>query len=345
MRIAIFVTSLSPVGPVLVAHDLCQELVLRGHEVVVYYFKNKFGLDFPCVTKKMTFHQLWKMSEFDVIHSNSLRPDAVAWLLKNIVRTRSRFVCTVHNYVEQDLTMLYGRGISRVISPLWRLLWRGLDAVAVLTKDAQVYYKRTFPPVISQVVHNARRVSIIRSIDAGHKDYLGSLRSRFTVVGANAAVLKRKGFHHVIEALVHLPNHVFVLVGDGPELSYLRGLAVSLGVSSRFISLGYQSNACAYLEYYHVYVMPSVSEGMPLAMLEAVDAGVPVVCSRISVFEELFNSDEVNYFVVNDPASLVEALQVSPDVLKLRAELAKARLVSSYTVEKMTDGYLQIYRC
>ena len=105
------------------------------------------------------------------------------------------------------------------------------------------------------------------------------------VVGVVARLQPEKGVASFLKAASHvareLPEARFVVVGDGPLREDLLGLAEDLGVRDQVHFLGFRPDAQALLELMDVVAVPSVSEGTPLIVLEAMSAGVPVVASRV----------------------------------------------------------------
>ena len=105
------------------------------------------------------------------------------------------------------------------------------------------------------------------------------------VVGVVARLQPEKGVASFLTAASHvareLPEARFVVVGDGPLRGELLGLAEELGVRDQVHFLGFRPDAQALLELMDVVAVPSVSEGTPLIVLEAMSAGVPVVASRV----------------------------------------------------------------
>lgn len=343
MRILLIVASLARKGPILVARDIAQVLVEGGHTVVVYYLDDKIELDFPCPTSRINRNFFRDIQNADIVHSHSLRPDAIAWLLRKI-SSKAKFISTIHNYVEQDLSFAYGPMISRIFSFIWRRMWGGLDACVVLTRDSLNYYIKTQPTLQLHVVYNARPEHIPLPISKDDEIAIQELRSRFRIIGASAVVMRRKGFDQIIRALPFLPHYAFLLIGDGTDLTELKELASELGVADRFLSLGFRGNARDYLAYMDLFAMPSHSEGMPLAMLEAASSGVPIICSDIPVFHELFDSDEVDFFLLDNVESFINAIHRAEKSSIERAEAAKIRFSKSYSMKAMADGYEKCYR-
>jgi glycosyltransferase involved in cell wall biosynthesis len=344
MKILLVIPSLAQKGPVIVARDIASGLVDMGHEVETWYLDDEGAMAFPCPSYKFNWSLIKRLNEFDVVHSHTLRPDALVWLMGLIPGMKFRRVCTIHNYVERDLSFEYGRVVSWVFSRVWRLFWTRRHACVVLTRDALSYYRKTQPNMSLQVVYNGRPHHSVLPIAPEDQLVVDGLRKRYQVLGASALVTERKGFDQIVRALPHLPDCAFVLVGDGPAVLELKELAEKLEVAERFVTLGFRGNARDFLPNFDIYVMPSHSEGMPLAMLEAASAAKPIVCSDIPVFREIFGNGEVDFFELNDTEALVQAIRRAALHADERAKNANARFERDYSVSAMTRRYLEVYR-
>jgi glycosyltransferase involved in cell wall biosynthesis len=90
--------------------------------------------------------------------------------------------------------------------------------------------------------------------------------------------------------------------------------------------------------------MPSRSEGFGLALIEAVQQKVPVICSDISVFKELFTNDEVTFFRSGSLPSLTNALEDEVESGKLKCESAYNRYNDNYRSAIMAKKYSDLYQ-
>ncbi len=102
---------------------------------------------------------------------------------------------------------------------------------------------------------------------------------KFTLVSVGR-LIELKQLDDVIRALAKLPEQVeLVLVGDGPQKDFLKGVAKAQGVDERVIFVGRQENPFAYLARADAFVMASRSEGFPNVLAEALLCGVPVIAA------------------------------------------------------------------
>ena len=144
------------------------------------------------------------------------------------------------------------------------------------------------------------------------------------------------------------PEAHLLLVGDGPRRAELEVLARDLGVAPWVRFAGYQARPECYLAAMDVFALTSQSEGMPLAVLEAWAAGVPVVASRVGGVPELIEDGRTGLlFPPGDEAALAAALDrllSSPDDARRLAGAAREAVRSRYDVRVMAATYQGHYR-
>jgi glycosyltransferase involved in cell wall biosynthesis len=344
MKVAMLVPSLRRRAPVAVAVDLADGLVARGHQVTVFHLDAEKDLVTKAEARRVKPWQIHAFQGFDVLHSHMLRPDCMAAAARLAGRGSPRaLVTTIHNYVRADLANTHGNAVAAVMSRIWMKVWRSFDGAAVLSDDARRHYHSALGGDRLITIPNGRSPHDTRSADVEEHQALTALRATKTVLGANALVSPRKGLDQVLHALVHLPECVFVLVGDGEALPELKRLAAQLGVADRFHALGFKDNARDYLRYYDIYTMPSRSEGLPLALLEAAASGLSIVCSRLPVFAEVFNDSQASFFELDDTTALVAAVQRARNDRAVLGSAAQSRFEAMYSLDAMVERYLSLY--
>ncbi len=122
-----------------------------------------------------------------------------------------------------------------------------------------------------------------------------------TVLLSVGEVNKNKNHKVVIKALPDLKECWYVLCGRGPLMEEHRKLAENLGVSDRLIMTGYRTDVADFYCMADVFVFPSYREGLPVALIEAVASGLPVVATKIRGSSDVVK-DENNGVLVENPA-------------------------------------------
>ncbi|MEO0913564.1 MAG: glycosyltransferase family 4 protein, partial [Pseudomonadota bacterium] len=133
----------------------------------------------------------------------------------------------------------------------------------------------------------------------------GPLRALF--IGRLAAV---KGVPVLLEALRDVPEVALTLIGDGPERAALEAEAGPLGDRVTFLGYRSQAEVAEALAEVDLLVLPSFAEGVPVVLMEAMAAGLPVISSRVAGIPELVE-DGVSGLLLppGDAAALAEALR------------------------------------
>jgi glycosyltransferase involved in cell wall biosynthesis len=137
---------------------------------------------------------------------------------------------------------------------------------------------------------------------------------RLLFVGRLAAV---KGVPVLLDAVAQLsqdhPDAELVIAGDGPDRQRLESRAKDLGISDRVRFLGYQSQSQVrkLLRETDVFAMASFAEGVPVVLMEAMAAGVPVVATRIAGVPELVDDGACGFLVPpGDTEALAERISL-----------------------------------
>jgi glycosyltransferase involved in cell wall biosynthesis len=137
------------------------------------------------------------------------------------------------------------------------------------------------------------------------RESLGVAPRQF-LVGAVARLAHSKGLDHLIEAfrLADLPDARLVILGEGRERARLeRMLGPNMSMP------GFRNNVKDYYQAFDLFVCPSRREPLPLVMLEAFDAGLPVVASTADGCRELIDEYGGDLFPIGDVAALAEILR------------------------------------
>lgn len=151
-----------------------------------------------------------------------------------------------------------------------------------------------------------------------------------------------KGHAVLLQAIAQLEDrsHIFVFVGEGPLALELTELARSLAIEDRVRFLGLRNDVVTLLQACDVFVQPSLSEGLPLSLLEAMFASLPILATDVGA-TAIVLADGGLLVPPGDPAALAAALLRFTDA-KLRVELgtiAKQRAEERYTLDRMCQSY------
>ena len=172
------------------------------------------------------------------------------------------------------------------------------------------------------------------------------------VIGAVGNLYAVKGHIHLVRALRQIvqqrPNVHVVILGRGDEKEALLAEARALGVADRLHLLGYCEDVQGWLNTMDVYAMPSLSEGLPLSLLEAMASTIPVVVTKVGGIPEVVSDGETGFLVaVGDVDELAKRIMLLLDQPSLAERIAKAGrsvVQQRYSLETMAGAYSALYQ-
>jgi glycosyltransferase involved in cell wall biosynthesis len=168
-----------------------------------------------------------------------------------------------------------------------------------------------------------------------------------------AKMLEQKGHRHLIAALaarsrvegdaIHL-----VLVGDGPLRSEIASDVHRAGLTDRVHLLGARSDVPRLLSAADAFVLPSLWEGLPMALLEAMAAGLPVIATSVSGTRQVVEDGRTGILVTPaDSNALAQAISRVVADAALRGRLgraARAHVRAEFSVDRQALRHLKLYR-
>jgi glycosyltransferase involved in cell wall biosynthesis len=162
-----------------------------------------------------------------------------------------------------------------------------------------------------------------------------------------ARLHSQKGLPHLLRAATLLRDVRFLVAGDGPDRRALDDEARSLGLGEQVEFLGHRDDIPELLRTADVFVLPSLYEGLPVSVLEAMAAGTPVVATAIAGTEEAVVHGESGLLVPpGDPAAIAAAIQDVVSDAALARKLVtggKARVRAMFSADHVADGVCEVY--
>ncbi len=166
------------------------------------------------------------------------------------------------------------------------------------------------------------------------------------VVGCVARLALEKDHRTLIAAARAVPEAVFVLVGDGPERQALERLAADAGPTANVRFTGEVNDVDALYPGFDLVTLSSTREGLPMALLEGMAHGLPVVATAVGGVPALLADGAGLTTPPGDPGALAAAIQSMVDPARRApfAEAARRTVEARYSVEQMSAEYARIYR-
>jgi glycosyltransferase involved in cell wall biosynthesis len=209
------------------------------------------------------------------------RTPPAMWLYRRAARRTKAIIC-VADFVARNLVA------SGIAEGLTSVCYNGVDLSSITAGRERA----------------ATRIVVRRALD---------ITERETVIAAIGRLTPIKGVRSLIEAVPGLVRAglrtQILVVGDGPQRDELESFAARLEVADRVRFLGHRGDVAELLTAIDIVALPSLSEGMPFAAIEAMAAGVPVVATAVGGVPELLDGGRAGRLVAPDsPDDLRKAL-------------------------------------
>jgi glycosyltransferase involved in cell wall biosynthesis/protein-tyrosine-phosphatase len=283
--------------------------------------------------------------EIDVIHAHEFYMSMIGALVS--VVTGIPLVVTIHGksyYPDRRRR----RAACRMVAA-------GAAAVVAVSQDLRSFFCRTTGTSLDRV-----RV-IYNGIDLRGSTY--SLRNvelldsagiprEAQIVGTVGNLYPVKGHLDLIRAVrtivMQRPTTHVVILGRGALHDALTAEADALGIRDRIHLLGYREDVKEWLGAMDVFTMPSLSEGLPLSLLEAMAAGVPPVVTEVGGMPEVVRDRETGFIVppgnVEALANRISFLLGNPSLAAGMGAASRDRILNRFTLDRMVAEYRNVYR-
>ena len=289
-----------------------------------------------------------RQAGFHLIHSHGYKGNILLGLFPTSLR-RMPMLATLHGWTST------GRGLTKMRIYEWldsRCLAR-LDSI-VFVNDQMLKHRafRSVPQAKKHVVYNG--IALDDTHDVPVAAEIRSFCQRGWTIVAVGRFSPEKNFSALVEAVGQLvqggADLQLLLLGDGGQRDLLSSLIIQYGLEKRVMMPGYVENVDAVLNLCRLFVMPSLTEGLPMALLEAMKAEIPIVASRVGGIPEALENGRAGRLITpGNLSELIAALEEcsAPSAaleLKDYALRARNRLEQKFTSRRMAESYLRIYQ-
>lgn len=257
----------------------------------------------------------------DIIHLHSSK----AGLLGRIAFPTRKTVYTVHGFDSI-------RVAHRKFLPLEKLMQRFCKAIVAVSRYD---YENLLAEGINHNVSYVYNAITRPDVSGTEKPEVFGCYEKTVLAIARVAPPKRHDLF--IELSRRLPQYGFVWIGNQEEMD-------ALPENCHF--LGNIPNAGSYCRFADVFCLPSDYEGLPMVILEAMSFGKPIVASDVGGIKEIVLNGENGYVLENDASVFADKIQsILSDETMLDSMCRRSEEIfnDKLTIDKMVDGYLQVY--
>ncbi len=254
-----------------------------------------------------------------------------------------RSVCRLARVATQAkiIRHLHGRILEpRGLTPVY-FSARGADVVVAVSRA-----------VASRVVDGPARVIYAGvTVPPGDPPALPCRAAAEIILGTAGRLVELKGIEYLLSAASALrrefPGLRVEIAGSGPHRQKLEEGVAHCGLKGHVEFLGWINDLNSVLPRWDVFVMPSLEEGFPIAALDAMAAGLPVVASSVGGVPELIQDGITGWFVppgdVDALASRLRLLLSNPQMRHSMGAAGYTRVRDHFSAAQMTEGFTQLY--
>jgi len=279
--------------------------------------------------------------EIDLIHTHGYKADLYGYLA---ARTESKpILATCHNWVG-------GTAALGIYNRLDRMALRNFDGVAAVSEAVARQLQEA--GIAEHKIHTIANGIDIERFNGAEPAWFGASPSTpEKTIGIVARLDLQKGFESLLEAMAALrpahPDVRLVIVGEGPDREIIEAMAARLELTSQIVFAGQRGDMANVYAGFDIFVLPSLNEGLPMTVLEAMAASRPVIASSVGAIPTVVRNGETGLLV---PPRNVSALKAALEHLLNDATL-RSRLAGSghdwvsrhFTSDAMAANYLRMY--
>lgn len=289
--------------------------------------------------------------DIDLVHTQTLRSDYVVFLARIMVGFKRRII---HFGIRQNFMFLPNESSIFFIKNV--LFYFSCHLVTHNICAA----KHLEHKLIKTLRVSSMKVSLIQNgllIDPKrvqlNKEQKTNLRlnNKIPAIAYVGQIISRKNVEVLVQALTNISrNYRCLIIGSGREEQVVRNFIRDKALDDKIFVLGFRSDIRPYLTATDIFVMPSMSEGLTFAVIEAMAYGIPCIVSNISAHSEMVTNNKNGLLFelgTNRVLNLTKKLNKLLSDTKLRRRLgghAKKTIISNHTKEKMVKGYKEIYQ-
>ena len=333
-------------GAETVVLELAKNLSIEKYEIYVAYFSGgalvesfrnickdmyqidkKHGFDLYAILK---LNRIIRNNEIDFVNAHHFSAFFYTFCA-NMGRRDPRILYTEHSVAELERFNTFYEKISNI-------MFHRVNSIVAVSNEIAAAFKSKFPAHKNRVVFIPNGVDIDKFYE--NRKFSNKLRNEFdldqnaTLIGCVANFRHVKNHVCLVKAFKKVnqkyPTAKLVLIGTGFSTDEentekeIKKTVNDLGLNQSVIFTGYRDNVSELISDFDLFCLPSLSEGMPVALIEAMAAGIPVVGSNVRGIREVISHNENGMlFEVNDVKALAEILFILIRNKKLRKKISK----------------------
>ncbi|MFH1642288.1 MAG: glycosyltransferase family 4 protein [Nanoarchaeota archaeon] len=286
------------------------------------------------------------INKIDIIHSHGYKANFYTIFAR--LCSSVKIITTCHNWITNCSKM-------KLYEKIDKMLLRYFDKIVVVSELLKAEVQRSGIPINKIVtICNSINTESFISKNTNFEKLRESLGININekVVITVGRVTSEKGHIYLLEAaekvLKNFNRVKFLIVGDGKLLNFLKVKARELKIENKVIFAGMRNDIPDLLNIGDVFILPSLTEGMPISLLEAMATRKAIIASRVGAIPKMID-DRVSGLLVSpgnvgELANSISELIDDNERINFLGSNAFSKVNSEFSSKKMTEEYFKQYR-
>ncbi len=323
--------------------QIAREAQTRG--ISIQYFTMKRGLNPAGI---LSVPKYVKENHVSIVHAHGYKPDL---FLRFLLRRSIKKIATVHGWAKNTA----GLKIK---------LYEYLDVGALRNMDLVIAVSQSMR---SELIKLGLRKDHLETIYNGIKFNftlhapqlnISILRNEYgladnaVVIGTMGRLVAVKGHSYLIQAmpliLKEIPHCQLIIAGDGPLRSRLQDQIADLKIANHVKLMGYIKDITVFFALADIFALPSLSEGLPITLLEAMAFGKPVIASSVGGIPEVLTYESAGELIppadANTLAQAIITLLKDKGKMNLLSKRNRKLVENQFSAKTMARQYLDMYK-
>ncbi|MEA3464082.1 MAG: glycosyltransferase family 4 protein [Patescibacteria group bacterium] len=311
--------------------------------------------------------KLIKKLKPDIIHLNSSKISILGSISKLFLKIltfnskfkiqNSKFIYTVHGWVFNEPLPIWKKLFYKYTEKFTAILKDKIICVSEFDKQTAIKEKICNPKKLITIHNGIKPINFLPQEQARQKLFStihplinkeGGLGGE-VIIGSIGNLYKTKGFEYLIQAAKILKEKFLILIiGEGPERKNLEQLIKRYQLQNHIILTGKIDNAAELLPAFDIYACSSIKEGLSYTIIEAMQAGLPIVATKVGGNPELIIDNKTGLLTeLKNTGILAKKIQELINNPELRQKLGKQAKIKSrenFNLEKMIKETRKVYK-
>jgi len=300
--------------------------------------------------------QLLDSQKFDIIHTHGGTAGFWGRLVAASLKKRPVIVHTYHGLHYLNISQVAAKAIAQkfkraIFQKIDRFLLNYTDQIiCVCSSDYEkAIAAKVATPSKTSVVYNGIEIDqFSKPLDRANARKIFDIAPTEFVFGNVGRLHEQKGHKYLLEAFAKVSDRArLLIIGDGDLREELVALAEKLQISDRVLFLGTRTDITEFLSAIDVFVLPSLWEGQPIALLEALAIGKPCIASSVDGIPEIIKNGVNGYLVnptdINELTRIMNLAIANPELLQKSAASRISSIGPKFSAQNMAAEIANIY--